>query len=332
MIFKNIENLASSFEKISCFLIYGPNYEKNNLYLRYISSIFDQYTTHFLDFSNLEQVDTLEQEISNHDIFAQKNLFIINVPYPEKIFQKIKKINFSNINNIRIIFKTAELKKNSKFRSFFEKSHEYACLPCYENNQDEIRKIIIKTLKLENLKISDDLLNFMVIFFHKNRSDISNEIEKIIIFLKTDQELDEASFLKITNTNRSFELENLIYAIVSGELKKLDILLGLKKRYNFSNILVVNSLVNHFYKLIYFKEKYQLIGSRQTALQSLKPPIFFKYHEEFFTQSEFWTITLIQGTLKKLFYIEKKLKTQSDFDSTDFVFFSIAKLAYKLKY
>ena len=310
MIFKNIENLTVSFREISCFLIYGPNYEKTSLYSKYISSIFDQHSRHILDFSNLEQVDLLEQEISNHDIFSQKKLFIINT---------------------RVIFKTAELKKNSKFRSFFEKSVKYACLPCYENNQEEVKKIIEKTLKLENLEINKSLLNFMVFFFHQNRSNISNELEKLVVFLKNNQELDEATFLKIINTNKIFELENLIYAIVSGELKTLDILLRLKKRNNFSNILVVNSLVNHFYKLIYFKEKYQLSGSRQTALKSLKPPIFFKYQEEFFTQSKFWTIKLIQGTLKKLFYIEKKLKTQSDFHYMDFVFFSIAKLANKLK-
>ena len=331
MIFKNIENLTVSFREISCFLIYGPNYEKTSLYSKYISSIFDQHSRHILDFSNLEQVDLLEQEISNHDIFSQKKLFIINVPNPEKVLQRIKRLNLSDEKNTRIIFKAAELKKNSKFRSFFEKSVKYACLPCYENNQEEIKKIIEKTLKLENLEINKSLLNFMVFFFHQNRSNISNELEKLVVFLKNNQELDEATFLKIINTNKIFELENLIYAIVSGELKTLDILLRLKKRNNFSNILVVNSLVNHFYKLIYFKEKYQLSGSRQTALKSLKPPIFFKYQEEFFTQSKFWTIKLIQGTLKKLFYIEKKLKTQSDFHYMDFVFFSIAKLANKLK-
>ena len=332
MIFKNIESLNSSSKEFTFFLIYGYNREKVNLYLECIASIFFQYNKRYLDFSDLEQVDILKQEISNHDMFSQKKIFIINVPYPEKVFKKVKEISLNKIINTKIIFKTSELKKNSKFRILFEKSSSFACLPCYENNQNEIEQVIKKTLKFENLKINENLLNAMVVFFHQNKCNITNEIEKIVIFMKSNQKLDEESFLKISNPNNNFELENLIYAIVSGELKKLDILFKLKKKNNFSNIVVVNSLVNHLYRLIYFKEEFALTGSKQMALKSLKPPIFFKYEDEFVTQSKFWTIALIQETLKKLFYVEKKLKTQTSFESIEFVFFSIAKFANKLKY
>ena len=332
MIFKDIENLNSSSKEFTYFLIYGSNREKINLYLERIASIYLHYNRQYLDFSNLEQVDILKQEILNHDMFSQKKIFVIDVPYPEKVFKKVENISSNKVINTKIIFKASELKKNSKFRILFEKSSSFACLPCYENNQTEIKQLIKKTIKSENLKIDENLLNAMVVFFHQNKCNITNEIEKIVIFMKSNQKLDEESFLKISNTNNNFELENLVYAIVSGELKKLDILFRLKNRNNFSNIVVVNSLVNHLYKLIYFKEKYALTGSKHMALKSLKPPIFFKYEDEFITQSKFWTIALIQETLKKLFYVEKKLKTQTSFKYIEFVFFSIAKFANKLKY
>ncbi len=332
MIFKNVENMAALLKKFSCFLLYGPNHEKISTSLEYISSVFPQHQRQYLDLSNIEQIDVLEQAISNNDIFALKKLFLISVPYPEKVIQKINKLNLKEIGETKIIFKATELKKNSKFRSLFEKSNSFACLPCYDNNQDEIRRTITQKLASENLEINENLLDFITIFFHQNKSNICNEIEKIIIFIKNGQRLNEKSFLKITNFNNHFDLESLIYAIVSGDLGKLDFLFEIKKGNNFPNITIINSLVNHLYKLIYFKEKYKLTGSKQVALKSIKPPIFFKYEAEFIDQSKFWSISHIEIILKKLFTAEKRLKTKANPDFMNFIFLSIAQSANRLKY
>ena len=74
-----------------------------------------------------------------------------------------------------------------------------------------------------------------------------------------------------------------------------------------------------------------MTGSKQAALKSIKPPIFFKYENEFLAQSKIWKTSLIEATLKKLFLTEKKLKTQTNFEVADFIFLSIAKFANKLK-
>ena len=69
-------------------------------------------------------------------------------------------------------------------RNYFEKSKNFAVVPCYEDNEQTLKRIILD--KLKGFKgLNTENINIIIKNINSDRSKLNNELNKIVTFFKT---------------------------------------------------------------------------------------------------------------------------------------------------
>ena len=304
MIYKSYQvenNLKIIKENIALF--YGANIGLKNEFKSSIKKNESNYEIlRFVQDEIIKDKNLVLREIQNVSLFGKnKIIFIENVN--DKIFDIISEIQ--NTNQDKIYLFADILEKKSKLRSFIEKSEICAAVPCYEDNELSIKKIIqtrlasFKQLTTHNISLILNSTNL-------DRGKLNNEINKIISCFQN----------KIIDTDK---LEKLLNIQENDDFNKL------KDEAFLGNKLNTNKLLSHtsieLEKIIFYlnsinKKLNGLLELRKmkeenidVAVNNLKPPIFWKDKKNFTEQAKKWTEKKIKVMLNETYSLEKKIKS-----------------------
>ena len=304
MIYKSYQvenNLKIIKENIALF--YGANIGLKNEFKSSIKKNESNYEIlRFVQDEIIKDKNLVLREIQNVSLFGKnKIIFIENVN--DKIFDIISEIQ--NTNQDKIYLFADILEKKSKLRSFIEKSETCAAVPCYEDNELSIKKIIqtrlasFKQLTTHNISLILNSTNL-------DRGKLNNEINKIISCFQN----------KIIDTDK---LEKLLNIQENDDFNKL------KDEAFLGNKLNTNKLLSHtsieLEKIIFYlnsinKKLNGLLELRKMkeenidiAVNNLKPPIFWKDKKNFTEQAKKWTEKKIKVMLNETYSLEKKIKS-----------------------
>ena len=304
MIYKSYQvenNLKIIKENIALF--YGANIGLKNEFKSSIKKNESNYEIlRFVQDEIIKDKNLVLREIQNVSLFGKnKIIFIENVN--DKIFDIISEIQ--NTNQDKIYLFADILEKKSKLRSFIEKSETCAAVPCYEDNELSIKKIIqtrlasFKQLTTHNISLILNSTNL-------DRGKLNNEINKIISCFQN----------KIIDTDK---LEKLLNIQENDDFNKL------KDEAFLGNKLNTNKLLSHtsieLEKIIFYlnsinKKLNGLLELRKmkeenidVAVNNLKPPIFWKDKKNFTEQAKKWTEKKIKVMLNETYTLEKKIKS-----------------------
>ena len=204
------------------------------------------------------------REISNKSLFNEKTIIFVN-QVSDKITDLIEEAEKNEtVQNIYLF--SGILEKKSKLRTFFENSDKSNIVPCYEDNEISLKRIIQQNLR-DFKGISTENVNIIIENCSLNRSRLKNELEKI----------------------RSFFLEKVL------ETEKLKKLLNL------------NSINQRLGKLLEINNNNDI----EKAVNSLRPPIFWKDKPNFISQAKIWDQSKIKLMMKNTYNIEIKVKSNS---------------------
>jgi len=304
MIYKSYQvenNLKIIKENIALF--YGANIGLKNEIKSSIKKNENNYEIlRFVQDEVIKDKNLVLREIQNVSLFGKnKIIFIENVN--DKIFDIISEVQ--NTNKDKIYLFANILEKKSKLRNFIEKSEICAAVPCYEDNELSIKKIIqarlagFKQLTIPNISLILNSTNL-------DRGKLNNEINKIISCFQN----------KIIETDK---LEKLLNIQENDDFNKL------KDEAFLGNKLNTNKLLSHttieLEKIIFYlnsinKKLNGLLEIRKMteenidiAVNNLKPPIFWKDKKNFTEQAKKWTEKKIKVMLNETYSLEKKIKS-----------------------
>ena len=116
---------------------------------------------------------------------------------------------------------------------------------------------------------------------------------------------------KVLNSNNAFSLENISYAVGSGN--KLEVIKNLKAafRYGTSPVSVIRSCTYHFERILLVKQKYIMNNSINESMKILKPMVFYKREKVFIQQVNGWNENLLFKALSTFLRAETLCKKYS---------------------
>ena len=319
------------------FLFHGPNFSKvsslTNDFKAKIEKLDKKFTCKIT--YNNEDISKfpnfLNDELLNLNIFGEKKILVCDLINPEILVKHFEfEKNIEKKLNFKLLIRCNELKKNNKIRKLFESNHNFISVACYEDSEFECEIKVKEVLKKNNINASDEVIKLVSSFLLKNNTIFNQELEKIMIYLKNKKNINCKELVSIiTNGSIKFNIDELVYSIVSGDVKKFDKLLNEYNLNNTSEISIINSVTKHLYKLLYAKSNLNKYKSYETALKIIKPPIFFKKKKEFVDQLNFWTEEKIQYFLVKLLELEISIKKNNHLPREYYksLLFSITKTA-----
>ena len=287
------------------FLFYGENLGLKNDFKNLIKKNLPNYKI-----INLNQEEVIKNqenffsETLNLSLFEKKKIYNIN-DCNDKILELIQEIH--EIIDNQLVFLFAEnLDKRSKLRNHFEKAKNAYVIPCYNDNEITIRKIILNKLKdfkgltTENLNLISDNCNL-------DRIKLNNELSKITnCFTNKNIENGKLKSLLDYKVNNDFHL--LKNEALSGDRIKTNKLLSdtvIETEKNIYYLTIINQSLMKLNETSKIAEQ----SSIDEAINVVKPPIFWKEKPIFKKQLLKWNSNKIKKIQNVTYNLEIEIKS-----------------------
>ncbi|PPR77579.1 MAG: hypothetical protein CFH01_01471 [Alphaproteobacteria bacterium MarineAlpha2_Bin1] len=309
--------LSSIPINIFAILFYGPNkglvsLRAEKLYSTWLSTGENSNEIIKLDGADILKNNSLLFDHLN-SISLISNTVIISISNISDSITKIfRDINFNSYNDIKIIIMNDEMPARSSLRKFFEDNDALASIPCYEDGFSENLAFIKQFLNSKNLSLSINHIQEIASLLSTDRLINYRELSKLITYMKGDiKQVNSDVIGKVLNSNNAFSLENISYAVGSGN--KLEVIKNLKAafRYGTSPVSVIRSCTYHFERILLVKQKYIMNNSINESMKILKPMVFYKREKVFIQQVNGWNENLLFKALSTFLRAETLCKKYS---------------------
>ena len=287
------------------YLLYGINTGKIesciNIYKKILKTCTNNisYLNFYSDDLTKDNFKEIIEKNNHKDLFGNNFSLIFSLNDLKLSSEILKYIDPKLIQIQSIIFKSGPIQKNIKFRKFFEESNECICVPCYEETLHEKIIIIQDFFQTENLTIEYNDAELLAIKLSNERLNLLNDLEKIIFFLKTtNKKINEVT--DILSQDYIEDINKLVFSLASKNKNVFWEEFFRSGKYFKDEIRFINQFSQHLEKILLVKRKVALGLSIFRAVKSLRPPIFFKFENQFEQQLKIWSELELVETIKKL--------------------------------
>ena len=245
------------------------------------------------------------ENLLNMSLFNEEKIYFID-QVNDKILGLLENLR-DKIDNQKIYLFGEILDKKSKLRSEFEKSKELGIVACYNDNEINIKKIILERLKgYEGL--SPISINLIIENSNLDRAKLNNELDKIETFF-VNRKIINSELIKLLNINENDNFNMLKDAALAGNNINTNKLLSDTAIENDKTFFYMNSINQ---RLLTLNELFSIENkSVEQALSNLKPPIFWKDKPHVIDQAKKWNKNKIKNISRKIFDLEMKFKSNS---------------------
>jgi len=313
VIIKSYEIIKKKFKDLNFFLLYGENEGLKKDCIKEICTIknIKTLTTKYDEIEIINNPENFHNLIFSGSLFERDKIIIINQA-SDRLTDTIQNSINKKIQNITIFLLAYKLDKRSKIRNLFEKNESLVCIPTYQENEIQLKKIINNEMQKFNFKLSQESINLIINRSKGDRENIKTELEKIKIFSKNKESISLEDVRVLTNMSENFENEEIINLCLSGNKKKL---LRTLEENNFSNedfFILLKILNKKIHRLIKIKNLIKIEKNLEKSLNQLKPPIFWKEKEIVKKQLTLWNIKGLEKVLYKLNQLELTCKKNQE--------------------
>jgi len=311
MIVKQFELKKKISEDINFYLFYGAN---EGLIEQTINSLlkpnFSKNTYIYEENEVLNKVEEFKENILNKSLFENNKLIIINRA-SDKILALVEEIIEREVSDIKIVIKAKILEKKSKLRIFFEKNKKSIITAFFEDNHQSLLNLTRKFFERQKIKVSSQIINFVIDRSKNNRIVLENELKKIALFLKNKSTVNFEDILKLTNSFDNFNISELADNCLAKNQKKTLNIMNENTLSSEEHIVILKSFLYKLKRLKKLKENLNKDTNIDSIITSYKPPIFWKDKDIIKQQLKHQTRESLENLIKEVNKIENLVKKNS---------------------
>ena len=311
MIIKFFELDKIDLKKNNCYLFYGDNEGlKDQIIENNFKKKYSKKTFYYDESDILNNKDNFFDAILTKSFFENEKLIIVNRS-TDKITFIVEEILEKKINDLILIFNSASLEKKSKLRSLFEKNREIACIAFYEDNNQTLSSITSQFFKNNKIPISQQSINLIVNRCKGDRQNLKNELNKIENFIKDKKKIQISEILQLTNLAENYSATELVDNCLAKNRNKTINILN-ENNYNLEDcIIIIRTMLAKAKRLLKLFQEINTLNSIESAISSIKPPIFWKDKQIVKDQINNWSYKNIELLIFRINEIELLIKKNS---------------------
>ena len=311
MIIKSFELNKVNLKKNNFFLFYGENEGlKKEIIESNFKNNYPKKTFYYDESEVLNNKSNFFEEILSKSFFENEKLIIISRS-TDKITSIIEEILEKKIDDLVLILNSGSLEKRSKLRLLFEKNKEIICIAFYEDNNQTLSSIASQFFRNNKIQISQQAINLMINRCRGDRQNLKNELNKIESFIKNKKKIEISEILQLTNLAENYSVTELVdNCLAKNKNKTLNILN--ENNYNLEDcIIVIRTMLAKSKRLLKLFQEIKISNNIDSAISSIKPPIFWKDKQIVKDQINKWSHKNIELLIFKINEIELLIKKNS---------------------
>ena len=301
-----IEKLKKIKEKV--ILLYGENEGfKNQIFKEIFAINFKKKIESYDENEILNNFDNFIASILNKSFFDESKLILIS-RVTDKIIKLVDILQSKNISDATIVLNTNILEKKSKLRSKFEKEKSLICIAFYKDDNKTLRQIANNFFIKKKISLSQEIINLIVERSSGDRINLSNELEKISLFLINKKKINIEDVIKLTNLAENYSISELADNCLSKNLIKVNKIFN-ENAFSLDDcILIIRTLLMKSKRLLEIKKTQSTNKNIEEIISNFRPQIFWKEKDIVKNQTNKWNLKDTEKLVYKINEVEMTVK------------------------
>ncbi len=262
-----------------------------------------------------EEIDN-DASILQHELFSMNLLntrkFIVIENTPKSIHSSIKSILLEPKTQHVLIFRSGELPPSSSTRKLFETDKNLAALHCYASNEMSVKALLLKKTMESKLSIDHNVIDFIAKNLRGEHSSILSEIDKILYYAQENRGISISEVSQIISApSEKNSYDPLIHSIIEQNFTLVEQEISKLTDSGVHLVAISRNIANYFVKLLKAQTLIKQGMSEKFAIDTIKPPIFFKNIPYFKKGLQTYTARRITYIIHKLTELEIDLKSKN---------------------
>jgi DNA polymerase-3 subunit delta len=301
-----IEKLKKISEKI--ILLYGENEGfKDQIFKEIFAINFKKRIERYDENEILNNFDNFISSILNKSFFDESKLILIS-RVTDKIIKLVDTLQNKKISDTTIILNANILEKKSKLRSKFEKEKSLICIAFYKDDSKTLRQIANNFFIKKKISLSQEIINLIVERSSGDRINLSNELEKISLFLINKKKINIEDVIKLTNLAENYSISELADNCLSKNSIKVNKIFNENVFSLDDCILIIRTLLIKSKRLLEIKKTQNTNKNVEEIISNFKPQIFWKEKYIVKNQINKWNLKDTEKLIFKINEVEKTVK------------------------
>ncbi|HTI87910.1 MAG TPA: DNA polymerase III subunit delta [Alphaproteobacteria bacterium] len=208
-----------------------------------------------------------------------------------------------------VVVEGGDLASRSSLRSLFEEQAIAAAIPCYLDSPEELESLVRATLKERGISIEEDALAYFIDRIGEDRGASRSEVDKLTLYAEGEGEIVLADVQALVGAGGNVGFDDASLSAATGDAPSLDRALTLLYDEGTSPIAVLRGAQRVFQRLHIATSKVAEGTDVESALKSLRPPVFFKEMSRWKSAVQAWSPRNVAGALDILMRAEADCKT-----------------------
>jgi DNA polymerase III subunit delta len=193
-----------------------------------------------------------------------------------------------------ILVESGDLGPRSSLRRLFEGAKNGAALACYGDEGRELDELIAASLTENGLSLDNEARAVLLDRLSSDRSQIRGEIGKLALYAQEpgadgQKSLSYDDIIACIGDSAELSLEAVSFAVAGGDAAAIERALARAFREGIAPVSLLRAVGRHLQRLQLAAAKIEAGASDKTAMDDLRPKVFFKQAPAFRRQLGLWT-------------------------------------------
>ena len=291
MIIKSYEINKKKIDNFKFFLFYGENQGYKEESIKLIVKK-DEVVSYYYENEIFNNLDQFTETLITKSFFENKKLIVVKKA-TDKILTLIETLFKKELEDVKIILVADELTKKSKLRNYFEKDKNLLCSAFYADNYQSLIFIVNDFLRNNKIEISREIINLIIERSQGSRLHLKNELEKIRNYSLNKKTINLNDVKTLSNLNDNYQVSELVDNCLAKNKIKLTKILNENNLSNDEVIKIIRVFLSKTKRLYEIKKNTNDVNI-DSAINSFKPPIFWKDKDLVKKQINNWTLKSIK--------------------------------------
>ncbi|MBO1076693.1 DNA polymerase III subunit delta [Roseomonas marmotae] len=210
-----------------------------------------------------------------------------------------------------LLLEAGELPARAKLRALLEPHSAAAVIACYRERGPELTQTIATLLREQDVTAEPSALEWLAGRLGEDRMMLRREVEKLALYAGRGGRLGEEDVLACIGDGSTLDLDEALIAATAGEIAVADRALDAALGEGAHPVMVVRAALRHVQRLHLAALAMAGGASASSALEGLRPPVFFRHKGGFERALRCWSAEALAAAGDALLEAEKRTKSSS---------------------
>ena len=213
----------------------------------------------------------------------------------------------------KLIVEAGDMTPRSAVRKSFEAAGNFVAIGCYTDSTADISNLVRTSLNEKSIGIDADALALWTPLLEGDRALTRGEIEKMILYkgdgMTPGEMVSMDDIRNVAAGGQVASIDDIIQSAMSGDVDACDYAYRTAMAGKMNSAVILRSLQRHITRLLEAHAHMSSGDSIESAMRSLRPPVFRMQERAFMGQVRKWRQTMLQKVLSQSLEAERQVKT-----------------------